>query len=111
MIHPKVHSKMSKELAGCVDFLKKEKVVGLAVGVIVGGAATKLVTSLVTNIITPLIGLVAGAKGAFGGISIGPVMIGAFLNSLIDFIVIMAVVYFIINKDVNLLMPETSEQK
>lgn len=111
MIHPKVHTKMSKELAGFVDFLKKEKVVGLAVGVIVGGAATKLVTSLVTNVITPIVGLFLGAKGAFSGMMLGPVNIGAFLNSLIDFAIIMAVVYFIINKAVSMLMPESTDQK
>jgi large conductance mechanosensitive channel len=96
-------NKAQAEMEGFKTFLVKQNVVGLAVGVIVGGAASKLVGSLVENILNPLIGLVMQSKDSFSAYVIGPVKIGAFVGSLIDFIILLAVVYFVINKAVSML--------
>lgn len=80
------------------EFIKKQNVMGLAVGVTVGGATTKLVSSLVENIINPIIGIFVKGGAPFSAFMIGPVKVGAFINSLIDFLIIMTVVYLVINK-------------
>ncbi len=76
--------------------------VGLAVGFILGGAVSDLVKSLIDNIINPLLGILLNqAKGLteasfmLGGATI---KYGAMLNTLINFFVIAAVVYFSVKK-------------
>ena len=75
----------------------------LAVGVIVGTAFTGIVNSLVNNILTPIIGLVLGGIN-FTGLSItigeASIMYGAFIQSIIDFL-ITAFCIFIIVKFIN----------
>lgn len=86
-----------KMLKNFLNFIREQGVVGLAVGFILGGAVSKVVASLVTDIINPLLGLILGAaKFSEIAISVGPakIMIGNFLSTTIDFIVIAAVVYF-----------------
>ena len=88
------------------EFVLRGNVIDLAVGVIVGGAFGGIVTALVKDIITPLIGLpgkvdlsnlnttIHGAKFAFGD----------FLNSVVSFLILAVVVFFVIVKPVNYLM-------
>ena len=78
-----------------LTFIREQGVIGLAIGFIMGGATSKVVTALVTDIIQPVIGLVFGAEGGLAGLAVGPVMYGAFLTALIDFIIIAAVVFFL----------------
>ncbi len=85
-------------LAGFLDFIRKQGVVGLAIGFILGGAVSKLVSSVVTDIINPIIGLLLGKVGnlASAVLVVGPVAIrwGSFISALIDFLIVAAVVYF-----------------
>lgn len=88
---------MSSKLQGFVDFIREQGVVGLAVGFILGGAVSKIVSSLVENIINPLVGALMGKVNLTEkALHIGSVAIkyGAFISSLVDFIIIAAVVYF-----------------
>ena len=84
-------------LQGFVNFIREKGVVGLAVGFLMGGAVSKLVTALVEDLISPLIGLALGKLGDLSeiAIKIGKVEIkwGHFVSSVIDFIVIAAIVY------------------
>lgn len=85
------------KLAGFMDFIREQGVVGLAVGFILGGAVSKIVSSLVDNIVNPLIGALLGKVAlAEKAVQIGDVAIkyGAFISTLVDFIIIAAVVYF-----------------
>ena len=89
----------------------------LAVGVIIGGAFGKIVDSLVKDIIMPTIGLFGGAPD-FSSIAIGAhhvvvngkdvltggIMIGSFLNAVVSFLILAAVVFFFIVKPMNHLM-------
>lgn len=81
-----------------VDFVRKQGVVGLAVGFILGGAVSKLVSALVNDIINPILsiflGRVEGLKEASLAVGSIKILWGDFLASLIDFIVIAAVVYY-----------------
>jgi len=83
---------------GFIEFIRKQGVVGLAVGFILGGAVSKVVSALVTDIINPLIGALMGStKGlAEASVHIGStqLMWGDFISVIIDFVIIAAVVYF-----------------
>lgn len=83
------------------DFLYEYKVIGLAIAFIMGVAATALIQSLVNNIIMPFIGaLIPGGDWQTATIALGSVIIGwgAFLASVINFIIIALVVFFIAKK-------------
>ena len=85
-------------MRGFAKFIREQGVVGLAVGFILGGAISKLVTALVDDVINPLIGLIVGnAEGLASAtfrLGSATVLWGGFVKSLIDFLVIAAVVYF-----------------
>ncbi|MDD4624761.1 MAG: MscL family protein [Candidatus Paceibacterota bacterium] len=80
------------------DFIRKQGVVGLAVGFILGGAVSKLVSAIVNDIINPLLGIVLNRTGELksASLNIGSarIMWGDFLAVLIDFLVIALVVYY-----------------
>lgn len=84
-------------MKGFIEFVREQGVVGLAVGFILGGAVSKTVSSLVENVINPLVGLALGKVNladkmvTFGSSSL---KYGAFISSVVDFIIIAAVVYF-----------------
>lgn len=85
------------QLIGFVDFIREKGVVGLAVGFIFGGAVSKIVASLVENIINPVVGILLGKVNLIDKVLlVGEVQLkyGAFISSLIDFVIIAAVVYF-----------------
>lgn len=104
------------------EFISKGNVVDMAVGVVVGGAFTAIVNSLVKDVITPLLALLtklfkagvtagADAAGAEGAVNkmldmqnwVIPgtaINIGAFLQSVISFLV-MAFVIFCMVKAIN----------
>ncbi|MEK4127361.1 large conductance mechanosensitive channel protein MscL [Anoxybacillus sp. FSL W8-0382] len=72
-------------------FAVRGNVIDLAVGVIIGGAFGKIVSSLVNDIIMPLVGLILGGID-FSELSwkVGEaeVKYGAFLQTVVDFLVI-----------------------
>ena len=81
-----------------MDFIRKQGVVGLAVGFVLGSAVSKVVTALVTDIINPLLSILLGktenlkaAKFAVGDVEI---LWGDFLSTTIDFLIIALVVYY-----------------
>ena len=87
-----------------ITFIREKGVLGLAVGIIMGGAVTKLVTSIVDNLINPLIGAITGAAGNLTTLSYTVPLTqitfkyGAFISSLIDFVAVLAVIYFVFVK-------------
>ncbi len=88
---------IQSKISGFMDFIREQGVVGLAVGFILGGAVSKTVSSLVDNIINPLIGALLGKVDLVDkAFSVGAVSIkyGAFISTIVDFMVIAAVVYF-----------------
>jgi large conductance mechanosensitive channel len=85
-------------MKGFINFIRKQGVVGLAVGFILGGAVSKLVSAVVQDIINPVINVVIGGTEAFADfvIKIGPaeILLGHFIGVVIDFLVIALVVYY-----------------
>ena len=87
-------------------FALKGNVLDLAVGVIIGGAFGKIVTSLVNDIIMPLLGIILGridltnlkwvippAKEGAEAINLN---YGAFLQNIIDFLIIALSIFLFI---------------
>ena len=94
-------------MQGFKQFILRGNVLDLAVAVVMGAAFTAVVTSLVKDVITPLIAAVAG-KPDFSGIAISvngsKLLIGAFLNEVIAFLLLATAVYFLIVLPVNRLV-------
>ena len=71
------------------EFIKKQGVVGLAVGFILGGAVSSVVSSLVNDIVNPIVGLFTGVTGGLENwkVILGPatISIGNFISVMIDF--------------------------
>lgn len=84
-------------------FIAKGNVMDLAAGVIIGAAFKTIVDSMVKDIITPLIALVGG-KPDFSALHLGPFMIGNFINNVVSFLILAAVVFFVLVKPMNRLM-------
>ena len=93
---------LKPKLQDFLDFIRRQGVVGLAVGIILGGAVGKLVSSLVNDVITPIIGVFLGRIGDLHNVTIPlfstKILIGNFISNLIDFAIISAVVYYGIKK-------------
>lgn len=80
------------------EFAMKGNVMDLAVAVIIGGAFGKIITSLVDDLLMPFFGLILGRINfadlkyviapASGDIAESALMYGAFIQALIDFLII-----------------------
>ncbi len=83
---------------GFRSFLLRGNVVDLAVGIVIGAAFTAVVTGFVTAFLTPLIGVATGTIGDFTqkAFSVAGTTFpyGAFLNAMISFLLVSAVIYF-----------------
>ena len=89
------------------EFLLRGNLVDVAVGIVIGVAFAALVTALVSDLITPLIAAIGGNPD-FSGLSFtihkSHFLYGAFINALISFLVIAAVIFFLVVKPVNALL-------
>ena len=81
------------------EFAIRGNVMDLAVAAIIGGAFGKIVTSFVNDILMPLIGLLMGGINfADLSITVGNAVVkwGAFVQSIIDFIIIAFVIFLLV---------------
>ena len=87
------------KMGGFKKFLLRGNLVDLAVAVVIGLAFAALVTAFVADLITPLIAAIGG-KPNFGGLTFtvnhSKFFYGSFINALISFLVIAAVIYFLV---------------
>ena len=81
------------------EFVMRGNVLDLAVAVIIGGAFGKIISSLVNDILMPLVGLVLGGIN-FSELSftVGGAVVawGAFLQAIVDFLIIALVIFLIV---------------
>ena len=80
-------------------FLENYNVIGLAVAVVIGAAATKMVNSTVNDIIMPIVGAFVPGGDLKGEIlQIGPIkfMLGNFISSVIDFLIIALLIFILV---------------
>lgn len=86
-------------MGGFKRFLLRGNLVDLAVAVVIGAAFGAVVMALVKDLITPLIGAIGGTP-SFAGLSVtvnhSKLLYGDFLNALLAFVIIAAVVYFLV---------------
>ena len=89
------------------EFVLRGNVIDLAVAVVIGAAFGAVVTSLVENIITPIIGAIGGQPD-FSGLTFtinnSEFRYGAFINALLAFLIIAAVVFVFVVKPMNALL-------
>jgi large conductance mechanosensitive channel len=89
------------------EFVLRGNLVDLAVAVVIGTAFTAVVTALVEDLITPLIAAIGGEPD-FSGLTFtinGSVFrYGDFLNALITFLIVAAVLFFLVIKPVGTLL-------
>ncbi|WP_296169135.1 large-conductance mechanosensitive channel protein MscL [uncultured Brevundimonas sp.] len=103
------------------EFISRGNVVDLAVGVIIGAAFGKIVTSLVEQVVMPPIGLLLGKvdfsnlewvlvaeNPATEKIEKVAIQYGAFINTLIQFLIV-AFVIFLVVKAINKLRRKQAE--
>ena len=84
-------------LKGFRDFVLRGNVVDLAVAVVIGAAFTGIVNSLVKDIINPLIAATVGQPNfshLVAHVHGGALTYGNFLNAVISFLIVAAVIYF-----------------
>ena len=82
------------------DFAMRGNVVDLAVGIVIGVAFGAVVNSFVANIVMSPIGAIFG-KPSFDALALGPLKYGAFLTSLVQFLIIAGAVFFFVVKPMN----------
>lgn len=89
---------MKNKLRGFITFIREQGVIGLAIGFILGGAVSKTVSSLVTDVINPIIGVIFGNEANLAQASLvingSVIKWGSFVSTIIDFVIVAAVVYF-----------------
>lgn len=90
-------------LKGFKDFLMRGNVVDLAVAVVIGTAFTAIVTAFTKGLIQPLINSLGGSNAAnglgFHVLASNPstfMDFGSVINAAINFVIVAAVVYFLI---------------
>jgi len=94
-------------IQGFKEFIMRGNVIDLAVGVVIGAAFTAVVTAFSDNIINPLINAIGGADFSGLGFRVFPdnentfVDFGALITAIINFLLIAAVVYFLIVAPMN----------
>jgi large conductance mechanosensitive channel len=88
---------------GFRDFVLRGNILDLAVAVVIGAAFGAVVTSLVEDVITPLIGAIGGNPD-FSSLTLGPVLIGNFINALLSFLILAVIIYFAVVAPMNRLM-------
>ena len=104
------------------EFAMRGNVMDMAVGVIIGGAFGKIVSSLVDDVLMPAIGMLTGGIDLSGlaykvmlpaldggePIAGATIKYGAFIQNIIDFLII-AFCIFLMIKAMNKLMPKKEE--
>jgi large conductance mechanosensitive channel len=94
------------------EFAMRGNVVDMAVGIIIGGAFGKIVTSFVNDVLMPPIGMAIGGvdfselaitlKQASEDVAAVTVNYGAFLQTVIDFIIIAFAIFMVVKAMNNL---------
>jgi large conductance mechanosensitive channel len=94
-------------LDGFKKFLLRGNVVDLAVAVVIGAAFKEIVDTMVKGLITPLIGIFGGVPD-FSALSFtinnSRFGVGEFINAVVAFVILAAVIYFVVVVPTNRMM-------
>ena len=98
---------MRNALSDFKAFILRGSVVDLAVGIVIGAAFGTVVAALVKDLITPLIAAIGGQPDFSSlrfTINKSTFLYGDFINAVVAFIILAAVVFFFVVRPVNALM-------
>ena len=103
------------------DFAMKGNVVDMAVGIIIGAAFGKIVASFVNDILMPPLGMILGGvnfsdlaiviQEAKGGAEAIAIKYGAFIQTIIDFLIIAGAIFVAIKVMNKMQGAKTEEEK
>jgi len=100
------------------EFIARGNVMDLAVAVVMGAAFTAIINALVTNLITPLLSLITGGYdfsqlAVTLGSSDHPAVFayGAFIQAVINFLAIAAVIFIVVKVMNKLLRRKAAEEE
>ena len=92
------------------EFVLRGNVIDLAIAVVIGAAFGAVVTALVKDLITPLIAAMGGQPD-FSGLSFtinkSHFLYGDFINAVVSFLILAAVVFFLVVCPLNALIERT----
>jgi large conductance mechanosensitive channel len=100
-------------LKGFKAFLLRGNVVDLAVGVVIGIAFGVVITAFVKDLVTPLIAAIGGKPdfaSLYFTINSSKFLYGDFLNALLGFVLIAAVIYYFVVLPVNALVARARKE-
>lgn len=89
-------------MQGFIEFIRKQGVVGLAVGLVLGGAISKFVTAVIEDVVSPLLGLILGGTRNLATFSYtipgteATIKWGDLVVKGIDFVVIALIIYYVV---------------
>lgn len=100
-------------------FAMRGNVVDMAVGIVIGGAFGKIVSSFVSNVLMPPLGILMGGvdfkdlavvlKQAVGEVPAVTLNYGAFIQTVVDFIIIAFAIFMVIKAMNNLKKKEAAK--
>lgn len=101
----KARESTRRQFGGFIEFLRRQGVVGLAIGFIIGTQAKVLVDQMNASFINPLLGLIIGGGNNLSAekfsLTIGDntavFLWGQFVFVLINFLITAAIIYFVFN--------------
>ncbi len=101
------------------DFAMRGNVVDMAVGIVIGGAFGKIVSSFVNDVLMPPIGMALGGvdfsdlamtlKEASGDVAAVTLNYGAFIQTVVDFVIIAFAIFMVIKAMNNLKKKEETK--
>lgn len=86
-------------MRGFKAFLLRGNVVDLAIGVVIGIAFGAVITAFVKDLVTPLIAAIGGQpnfSSMFFTVNNSKFLYGEFINALLAFLIVAAVIYFFV---------------
>ena len=96
------------------EFLLRGNLVDMAVGIVIGLAFAAVISALVADLVTPLIAAIGGQPD-FSAIKFtvhnSQFLIGDFLNAVIAFVILAAVIFFLVVKPMNALIERSQRSK
>lgn len=97
--------KANRFLSEFKQFVARGNVMDMAVGVIIGGAFKAIADSLIADILNPILGIFTGGNTALAELAVhlpwgGDIMVGNFLNAILNFL-LMALAVFLLVKGIN----------
>ncbi len=102
-----------KQMKGFKQFLLRGNVIDLAIAVVIGAAFGSVVSAFVKDLMTPLIAAIGGTpnfSSLYFTINGSRFAYGDFINVMLSFLVIAAIVYFFVVLPVNALIARSKRE-